>query len=62
MKCIINVKLVLRDRIAENYAIVFGEKIEKIAKPQEINISEYEVIDAKGNFVAPGLVDMHIHG
>lgn len=62
MKCIVGGRLVLPDRIVEGMAIVFGEKIEKIAKPQEINISEYEVIDAKGNFVAPGLVDMHIHG
>ena len=62
MKCIVNGKLILKDSIAENMAIVFGEKIEKIAPLSDIDTSAYEVIDAKGMFVSPGLVDMHIHG
>ena len=32
MKCIINGKILLKDRIAENMAIVFDERIEKIAE------------------------------
>lgn len=62
MKCIINGKLILKDSIAENMAIVFDDKIEKIAPLSDIDTSAYEVIDAKGMFVSPGLVDMHIHG
>ncbi len=62
MKCIINGKVILKDRVAEGLAIVFDEKIEKICNASEINLSDYEVIDANGKFVAPGLVDMHIHG
>ncbi|MBO7288725.1 MAG: N-acetylglucosamine-6-phosphate deacetylase [Clostridia bacterium] len=62
MKCIINGKLILKDKVAENMAIVFDEKIEKIANLNEINTADYEIIDAKGMYVAPGLVDMHIHG
>ena len=62
MKCIINGKLILKDSIAENMAIVFDDKIEKIAPLCDIDTSAYEVIDAKGMFVSPGLVDMHIHG
>ncbi len=62
MKCIVNGKLVLKDKVAENMAIVFDEKIHKIADINDLNLSEYEVIDAKGKLVAPGLVDMHIHG
>ncbi|MBR3933502.1 MAG: N-acetylglucosamine-6-phosphate deacetylase [Clostridia bacterium] len=62
MKCIINGKVILKDKVAENLAVIFDEKIQKIADIGEINTSEYEVIDAKGNYVAPGLVDMHIHG
>ena len=62
MKCIINGKVLLKDRIAENLAIIFGEKIEKITELKDINVSDYEVIDAGGKFVSPGLVDMHIHG
>lgn len=62
MKCIVNGKLILKDSIAENMAIVFGDKIEKIAPLSDIDTSAYEVIDAKGMFISPGLVDMHIHG
>ncbi len=62
MKCIVNGKLILKDSIAENMAIVFGDKIEKIAPLSDIDTDAYEVIDAKGMFVSPGLVDMHIHG
>lgn len=62
MKCIVNGRLILKDSIAENMAIVFGDKIEKIAPLSDIDTSAYEVIDAKGMFVSPGLVDMHIHG
>lgn len=62
MNCIINGRIVLPDGIAEGKAIVFGEKIEKILPLDEVDLSQYDVIDAKGNYVAPGLIDIHIHG
>lgn len=62
MRCIINGRLVLADRTAEGMAIVFGKKIERIAPQNELDLSQYEVIDAGGRYVAPGLVDIHIHG
>ena len=62
MKCIINGRVILADKTVEGYAVVFGEKIEKIVPVSELNLSDYEVIDAAGNYVAPGLVDIHIHG
>lgn len=62
MKCIINGKVVLPDSVAEDMAVVFGDKIEKVLPLGEIDLSDYEVIDAQGNYVAPGLVDIHIHG
>ena len=62
MKCIINGKVVLKDALAENLAVVFDDKIQKIAELKDINTADYEIIDAKGKFVCPGLVDMHIHG
>ena len=43
-------------------AIIYDEKIEKIVPQESLDLSEYEVIDAKGKWVAPGLVDIHIHG
>ena len=62
MKCIIGGKVILKDKVCDNLAIVFDDRIKKIADIGEINLSDYEIIDAKGNYVAPGLVDMHIHG
>ena len=62
MKCIVNGKVVLKDRVAEGLAIIFGENIEKLVDAKEVDFSAYEVIDAEGKYVIPGLVDMHIHG
>ena len=62
MKRIINGKILLKDRVAEGMALIFGETIEKIADAKDVNLSDYEVIDAGGKYVSPGLVDMHIHG
>lgn len=62
MKCIINGKVVLENTVAENMAVVFSNKIEKIVSVEDINTADYEIIDAKGKYVLPGLVDMHIHG
>lgn len=62
MKCIINGKVIMKYAVVENSAIIFDEKIREITDIKNIDLSQYEVIDAKGNYVSPGLVDMHIHG
>ena len=62
MKCIVNGRIVLEDRVLSNHGIIFDGKIQKILPLEEINLEEYEVIDAEGKIVAPGLVDIHIHG
>lgn len=62
MKCIVNGRLVMTDSVMTGMAIVFDEKIRAIVPEHEINREEYEIIDARGNLVAPGLVDIHIHG
>ncbi len=62
MKCIINGKVILPDCVSDSLAIIFDEKIREIKDLKEVNLSDYEIIDAKGKYVSPGLVDMHIHG
>ena len=62
MKCIINGRIVLPNSVVSGMAIVFDKTIKAIVPQAEINTEEYEMIDAKGNLVAPGLVDIHIHG
>lgn len=62
MKCIMNGRLVLPDEVVSDMAIIFDEKIQKIVPASEVKTEEYEVIDAEGKLVTPGLVDIHIHG
>lgn len=59
MKCIINGKILLEDRILENKVLVFDNKIVDICDEVYENC---EVIDAKGKYISPGLIDVHIHG
>ncbi|MBQ7970952.1 MAG: amidohydrolase family protein, partial [Clostridia bacterium] len=61
MKYIVNGKIVLPDSILPNSALAFDEKIIGITYMNDIP-ENAEIIDAKGGYVAPGLVDIHIHG
>ena len=59
MKAIVNGKIILPDSIVEGRALLFDEKIIGLSETVPENA---EIIDAKGRYVAPGLVDIHIHG
>lgn len=59
MKGIINGNLILPNGIVKNKTLLFDDKILDIIDTTPDNI---EIIDAKGNFIAPGLIDIHIHG
>lgn len=61
MKYIKNGKVVLPDGILENVVLAFDSKICGFTDESQIP-ENAEVIDADGGFVAPGLVDIHIHG
>lgn len=61
MKAITGGKIILKDRIIENHALLFTDKIEGIVFGDFVP-ADAEIIDAKGGYVAPGLIDMHIHG
>ena len=61
MKAVVNGKIILKDRIAENSALLFTDKIEGVID-EKLVPSDAEIIDAKGGYVAPGLIDLHIHG
>lgn len=61
MKAIINGKIILKDRIVENCALLYSSVIEGIV-PTENVPANAEIIDANGGYVSPGLIDMHIHG
>lgn len=60
MKAIINGRIVTQNTVIENGTVLFDEKIRAVGT--DIDIKSAEVIDAEGNYVIPGLVDIHIHG
>ncbi len=63
MKAIINGRIIMPDKVVEGKALLFDKKIAGICDQEAVLGDESIVkIDAKGNYVAPGLVDMHIHG
>ncbi len=61
MKAIINGKIILKDRIVEGAALLYSDVIEGILPTDQLPEGT-EIIDAKGGYVAPGLIDIHIHG
>ncbi len=61
MKYITNCKIVLSDRVVEGKALAYDEKISGVVCPCCIP-ADAEVIDAGGRYVAPGFIDLHIHG
>ena len=61
MRYIKNGKVILPDGILENVVLAFDSKICGFTDESQIP-ADAEVIDANGGFVAPGLVDIHIHG
>ena len=61
MKAIINGKIILKDRILDGSALLYSDVIEGIVPLGSVP-ADAVVIDADGGYVAPGLIDMHIHG
>jgi N-acetylglucosamine-6-phosphate deacetylase len=59
MKAIKNGKIILKDKIVEDKVIVFDKNILDITSNIPVGI---DVIDAKGKYISPGLIDIHIHG
>ena len=61
MKAIVNGKIILKDGIVENSALLFSDVIEGIVPETDLP-NDVEVFDANGGYVSPGLIDLHIHG
>ena len=61
MKAVINGKIILKDRIVDSCALLFSDVIEGIVPLGSVP-EDAEIIDADGGYIAPGLIDMHIHG
>ncbi len=61
MNAIVGGKLILQDRVVEGCALLYDHVIEGIVPESQVP-QNATVIDAKGGYVAPGLIDLHIHG
>lgn len=46
--------------VSDMVILTDGETITKIA-PEDADLSGYEVIDLKGQYIMPGLINMHVH-
>lgn len=61
MKAIVNGRIVAPHAVIRGKVLLYDERVIGIVDPGETP-EGVETLDAKGNYVIPGLVDMHIHG
>ena len=61
MKFIKNGRLILKDRILTGKALAYDGRIVGFVDNDDVPAGA-EVMDAAGAYVAPGLIDVHIHG
>lgn len=60
---IINGKLIVNNEIVEDKILLFDNKIMDIVEDVILSDSDdVQVIDAKGDYVSAGFIDLHIHG
>lgn len=64
MKAIINGKIILQESILNDCILLYNNNIIDIVKGNDLKQIDHveKMIDAKGNYVSPGLIDLHIHG
>jgi N-acetylglucosamine-6-phosphate deacetylase len=63
MNCIYNGKILIDGEFVDNKAIIFDTRIINVIDENEINKYSIESkIDAKGKYISPGFIDVHIHG
>ncbi|EKO1912665.1 N-acetylglucosamine-6-phosphate deacetylase [Clostridium botulinum] len=63
MKAIVNGKIIVGNEILENKVLLFEKKIIDILDRDNVCLSKNDyIIDAKGLYISPGFIDVHIHG
>jgi N-acetylglucosamine-6-phosphate deacetylase len=63
MKALMNGKIIHQEGVYENKVLLIDEKIKAIVDIKDFREeTALEVIDAMGNYIAPGFIDIHIHG
>ena len=59
MNAIVNGRIVLPDGVVSGKALLYDRRVVSLADGAPAGC---EIIDARGGYVIPGLIDMHIHG
>lgn len=62
MKAIVNGRILLPTGEVLGQALLFDSQIVGVVSEEEARTRAQEIIDAKGQYVSPGFVDVHIHG
>src|SRR3712207_9067735 len=63
MKCILNGTILTEESLLKNKALIFDKTIIDIVDEFSINRNDFsEIINAEGNYISPGFIDIHIHG
>lgn len=64
--CIIGGKIILEDQVLMDKVLIFDDKIADIMAIDDFNLlqsgQDLNIIDAHGDFISPGFIDLHIHG
>ena len=60
--CIKNARVILRDRILENHAVLCRDGVIEAILPEAPTQEGMTVLDAEGKYLSAGFVDMHLHG
>jgi len=63
MKAIVNGRIITEKEMLEGKVLLYDIKIDAIIEKEQLDLyRDLEIIDAKGQYVSPGLIDIHIHG
>lgn len=59
---IINGHIITPHRIIKNGTLLIKNNKIELVSEVAIDTTDYQIIDAKGNYISPGFIDIHIHG